>query len=102
MEHSSARRQRGSLLSGCHRTAASTKHRAARLQGGQVCRGGLSGRLQRWLPAQHLRDALLQIPSRLAPVLAAETNLATVTQLMEDELRQALAELSRDDTARTA
>ena len=48
------------------------------------------------------RDALLQIPSRLAPVLAAETNLATVTQLMEDELRQALAELSRDDTARTA
>jgi hypothetical protein len=48
------------------------------------------------------RDALLQIPSRLAPVLAAETNLATVTQLLEDELRQSLAELSRDDTARTA
>ena len=48
------------------------------------------------------RDALLQIPSRLAPVLAAETNLAAVTQLLEDELRQALAELSRDDTARTA
>ena len=40
------------------------------------------------------RDALLQIPSRIAPVLAAETNLATVTQLLEDELRQALAELS--------
>jgi len=47
------------------------------------------------------RDALLQIPSRLAPVLAAETNLATVTQLMEDELRQALAELSREEPART-
>lgn len=48
------------------------------------------------------RDALLQIPSRIAPVLAAETNLATVTHLLEDELRQALAELSRDDAARTA
>ena len=40
------------------------------------------------------RDALLQIPSRLAPVLAAETDLAAVTQLLEDEIRQALAELS--------
>jgi phage terminase Nu1 subunit (DNA packaging protein) len=43
------------------------------------------------------RDALLQIPARIAPVLAAETNLAAVTLLMESELRQALAELSRED-----
>ena len=43
------------------------------------------------------RDALLQIPSRLAPVLAAETDLAAVTLLLEDEIRQALAELSRED-----
>lgn len=42
------------------------------------------------------RDALLQIPSRLAPVLAAETDLAAVTLLLEDEIRQALAELSRE------
>jgi phage terminase Nu1 subunit (DNA packaging protein) len=47
------------------------------------------------------RDALLQIPSRLAPVLAAETNLATVTQLLDDELRQALEQLSTPTTATT-
>ena len=40
------------------------------------------------------RDALLQIPPRLAPVLAAENNLTRVNQLLEDEIRQALAELS--------
>lgn len=42
------------------------------------------------------RDALLQIPSRIAPVLAATTDLVEVTALLEAELRQALAELSRD------
>jgi phage terminase Nu1 subunit (DNA packaging protein) len=42
------------------------------------------------------RDALLQIPSRLAPVLAAETDLVKVTALLEAELRQALTELSAD------
>ena len=47
------------------------------------------------------RDALLQIPSRLAPVLAAETDLAAVTLLLEDEIRQALAELSREEPDRT-
>lgn len=40
------------------------------------------------------RDALLQIPSRLAPVLAAEPDLLKVTSLLEDALRQALADLS--------
>lgn len=40
------------------------------------------------------RDALLQIPSRIAPVLAAETDLVRVTALLEAELRQALADLS--------
>ena len=40
------------------------------------------------------RDALLQIPSRLAPVLAAEPDLLKVTGLLEDALRQALADLS--------
>lgn len=42
------------------------------------------------------RDALLQIPSRLAPVVAAETDLVRVTGLLEDALRQALAELSAE------
>ena len=42
------------------------------------------------------RDALLQIPSRLAPVLAAESDLIKTTQLLEDAVRQALAELSAE------
>ena len=42
------------------------------------------------------RDALLQIPSRIAPVLAATTDLVEVTALLEAELRQALAELSTE------
>ena len=46
------------------------------------------------------RDALLQIPPRLAPVLAAENDLTRVTQLLEDEIRQSLAELSREGSAR--
>ncbi len=41
-----------------------------------------------------VRDALLQIPSRLAPVLAAESDLIVVTAKLETELRQALSELS--------
>ena len=43
------------------------------------------------------RDALLQIPHRLAPVLAAESDMERVAQLLEDELRNALAELSRGE-----
>jgi hypothetical protein len=42
------------------------------------------------------RDALLQIPSRIAPVLAASSDLVEVTALLEAELRQALAELSAE------
>lgn len=40
------------------------------------------------------RDALLQIPSRLAPVLASESDLDRVTMLIECEIRQALVALS--------
>ena len=43
------------------------------------------------------RDALLQIPHRLAPVLAAESDMERVAQLLEDELRQVLDELSRGE-----
>lgn len=42
------------------------------------------------------RDAILQIPIRVAPILAAETSIEQVSILLETELRQALAELSRD------
>ena len=42
------------------------------------------------------RDALLQIPSRIAPVLAANNDLVEVTALLEAELRQALADLSAE------
>lgn len=41
------------------------------------------------------RDALLQIPHRVAPVLAAEDDLDRIGRVLDDELRQALAELSR-------
>lgn len=42
------------------------------------------------------RDALMQLPHRLAPVLAAEADLDRVSRVLDDELRQALIELSRD------
>lgn len=39
------------------------------------------------------RDALLQLPHRLAPVLAAQSDMVKIGQLMDAELRQALTEL---------
>ena len=42
------------------------------------------------------RDALLQIPSRVSPTLAAQSDVDQVARVLEEELRQALAELSRD------
>jgi hypothetical protein len=44
------------------------------------------------------RDALLQIPARMSPVLAAEMDSDRIVELLEDELRQALAQLSQADT----
>lgn len=40
------------------------------------------------------REALLQIPSRLAPLLAADTDPAHVQNVLHAEIHQALAELS--------
>lgn len=40
------------------------------------------------------REALLQIPSRLAPLLAADTDPASVQNLLHGEIHQALAHLS--------
>lgn len=45
------------------------------------------------------RDALLQIPYRLAPVLAAESDMERVAELLEAELRQALLQLSDSRSA---
>ena len=41
------------------------------------------------------RDSLLQIPARLAPVLAAESDPAVVHDLVQQELHQALSQLAR-------
>lgn len=41
-----------------------------------------------------LRDALLQIPARLAPVLAAETEDSKVHDILQDELYAVLAQVS--------
>ena len=41
------------------------------------------------------RDALMQLPSRLAPVLAAESDAWKVGAIMEEAIRHALTELSK-------
>ncbi|WP_440105401.1 hypothetical protein [Acidovorax sp. BL-A-41-H1] len=40
------------------------------------------------------RDALLQIPARIAPLLAAETDTAAIQTMLDAELHQALANLA--------
>lgn len=41
-----------------------------------------------------LRDAMMQIPSRLAPVLAAETDEVLVHDLLQDELQSVLSRVA--------
>jgi len=48
------------------------------------------------------RDALLQIPARLAPQLAAESDLVAVTGLLELEIRQVLSDLSTPPASQAA
>lgn len=48
------------------------------------------------------RDALLQIPARLAPQLAAESDLVAVTGLLEMEIRQVLSDLSTPPASQAA
>jgi phage terminase Nu1 subunit (DNA packaging protein) len=43
--------------------------------------------------ARNLRDALFNIPSRVATMFAAETSAHRIHQIMEDELRKALLDL---------
>lgn len=40
------------------------------------------------------RDALLQIPARIAPLLAGETDTAAIQTMLDAELHQALANLA--------
>lgn len=48
-----------------------------------------------------VRDAVLNVPSRLAGILAAESDQRKVHDLLEKELRQALEALARDDDGGT-
>jgi hypothetical protein len=52
--------------------------------------------------ARLVRDAILNVPARLAGILAAETDQRRVHDLLESELRQALEALAGDDTKGTA
>lgn len=51
---------------------------------------------------RQVRDAILNVPARLAGILAAETDQRRVHDLLETELRQALEALAGDDTKGTA
>lgn len=46
--------------------------------------------------ARRLRDRLLTLPRRLAAAFAAESDSRTIEQQLEDEIRQALEELSHE------
>lgn len=48
--------------------------------------------------ARTVRDNLLNIPDRVAAVLAAETDPVRAHQILTDEIRKALIELSGDNT----
>ena len=47
--------------------------------------------------ARTVRDSLLNIPDRVASMLAAENDPARVHQILADEIRKALIELSGDN-----
>lgn len=46
-----------------------------------------------------LRDAFMQLPNRLAPVLAAEASIERVSDMLDEAIRQALEEIVRDATS---
>ena len=46
--------------------------------------------------AMGTRDGLLAIPSRVAPILAAETDERQVYQILYEEIRRTLSYLSQD------
>jgi hypothetical protein len=50
--------------------------------------------------ARTVRDNILNIPDRVAALLAAEANPARVHQILSDEIRKALIELCDEDRGR--
>lgn len=66
--------------------------KAMEARGALVSRETVRSELARRLAG--LREALLQIPSRMESVLAAETDPARVHQMLEDEIYSALAAVS--------
>ncbi len=46
---------------------------------------------------RNLRDAMLNIPNKLSPILAAESDLDAINKLLTDEITSALENLSRGD-----
>lgn len=46
--------------------------------------------------ARRVRDAILNIPDRVAPIIAAESNTHTVRTLLDTELRRSLEELHNE------
>jgi len=47
--------------------------------------------------ARQLRDAILAVPDRVAPILAAETEDHAVRQILDKELRSVLMALATGD-----
>jgi hypothetical protein len=56
-------------------------------------------KLRTFKAARQARDALLSIPDRMAPVLAAETNAFEVHRILTDELRRVCDNLADDAAA---
>ena len=53
-------------------------------------------RVEAFTAARRVREAILSVPDRLAPVLAAMTDPAEIHRTLVAELRQALEELARE------
>jgi phage terminase Nu1 subunit (DNA packaging protein) len=51
-------------------------------------------RAQLFALGRRVRDSLLGVPDRLAPILAGETDPAVVHRLLSEEIERGLAELS--------
>jgi len=55
--------------------------------------------LEAFTRARQLRDAILAIPDRIAPIIAAETDEHTVRQTIDTELRNVLRDLAKSEAA---
>lgn len=71
--------------------------RQAELEGKLIRVDAIKAAMSRRVSAA--RDSLLQIPHRVASVLAAESDVERVFQVLEDEICRVLLELSRESEA---